>query len=143
MEFVTILASLSALGAIHLAATLPSSANGPPYEIVSVNVSDPTNNAPLDTTLTYYRLNGTNGNSSVLTHSFVPVSCGAVMSVHHTDPSVFSDAGTPERPILLLNHGYPESSYIWRKVTGEISKRLPVVVPDVRECASFDKQTCS
>jgi hypothetical protein len=62
----------------------------PPYETVSVNVSTPTNNAPLIKSLAYYRLNGTNGNSDKLTHSFVRVSCGALMSVHHTDPDVSS-----------------------------------------------------
>lgn len=103
----------------------------PPYESVNVNVSTPTNNAPLDVDLAYYRLNGTNGRSDKLTHSFVRVSCGALMSVHHTDADVYSDAGTAERPILLLNHGYPESSYIWRKTTAELSKRVPLVIPDV------------
>ena len=103
----------------------------PPYETVSVNVSHPTNNAALNRDLAYYKLNGTNGKSDKLTHSFVRVSCGALMSVHHTDPDVYSDAGTAERPILLLNHGYPESSYIWRKTTAVLSKRVPLVVPDV------------
>jgi hypothetical protein len=40
----------------------------------------------------YYKLNGNNEPSSKLTHSFVSVSCGSVMSVHHTDPLVFPDA---------------------------------------------------
>lgn len=102
-----------------------------PYEFASVNVSKPTNNAPLNKELAYYRLNGTNGESDKLTHSFVRVSCGALMSVHHTDPGVYEDAGTADRPILLLNHGYPESSYMWRMTTVELSKRVPLVVPDV------------
>ena len=57
-----------------------------------VSATLPPNSAPLDETLAYYRLNGTNGRSSQLTHSFVPVSCGAVLSVHHTDPDVFANA---------------------------------------------------
>ena len=114
---------------IALVSTL-ASAKGPHYETVNVDVSHPKNNAPLNKELAYYRLNGTNGKSGKLTHSFVPVSCGAVISVHHTDVNVFKDAGTKERPILLLNHGYPESSYIWRKITGAISARVPVIVPD-------------
>jgi hypothetical protein len=107
------------------------------YETVSVNVSTPTNNAPLNKELAFYKLNGSNGASDQLTHSFIQVSCGSVMSVHHTDPDVFPDAGTPERPILLLNHGYPESSYIWRRVTPYISQRVPVIVPDVRSDMAF------
>src|ERR1700742_2456947 len=105
--------------------------NRPIFETVSVNVSTPTNNAPLDETLAFYKLNGTNGKHRQLTHSFIPVSCGAVMSVHHTDPHVFPDAGSKETPILLLNHGYPESSYIWRKITPSICSRVPCIVPDV------------
>jgi hypothetical protein len=103
----------------------------PPYEIVSVNVSEPTSNSPLDTTLAYYRLKGYNGLSDTLTHGYFTVPCGANISVHYTDPDVFLDAGTADRPILLLNHGYPETSYIWRNVSPDISKRVPVVIPDV------------
>lgn len=113
-----------------LVASAPNPPAGPPYEIVSVNVSTPTNNAPLDTRLAYYRFNASNGQHQHLTHSYVPVSCGAVLSVHHTDPGVFPDAGTEERPILLLNHGYPESAYIWRKLTAALSKRVPLVVAE-------------
>lgn len=104
------------------------------YETVSVNVSQPRDNAPLNKELAYYRLNGTNGNQLQLTHSFIPVSCGAVMSVHHTDPHVFAEAGSEKTPILLLNHGYPESAYIWRKITPEICSRVPCIVPDVCDC---------
>ena len=124
------------LSACAFATTSPvTSSAEPPFETVNVNISTPENNAPLNKALAYYRLNGTNGESTQLTHSFVPVSCGAIMSVHHTDPHVFADAGTEGRPILLLQHGYPESSYIWRKLTGELSKRVPLVVADVGEAS--------
>lgn len=109
----------------------PGGSQGTVYETVNVNVSTPTNNAPLNKELAYYRLNGTNGAQSQLTHSFIPVSCGAVMSVHHTDHQVFAGAGSAKTPVLLLNHGYPESSYIWRKITPEICSRVPCIVPDV------------
>lgn len=119
------------LAQLCLSAQVSYPPDRPPHESVNRNVSSPTNNAPLDTKLAYYKLNGTNGKSNTLTHSFVRVSCGAMMSVHHTEPDVYSDAGTKERPILILNHGYPESSYIWRKLTAALSKRVPLVVPDV------------
>jgi hypothetical protein len=95
--------------------------------------SNQANSAPLDYELAWVtsQLYGYNGATNKLTHSFVPTSCGANLSIYHTDPKVFPDAGTPSRPILYLNHGYPESSYIWRNVTPEISKRVPVFVPDV------------
>lgn len=128
MAFVKVVALLSLVSASVVARDKSI------YETVSVNVSTPTNNAPLERELAYYRLNGTNGHSDKLTHSFVRVSCGALMSVHHTEPDVYSDAGTAARPILLLNHGYPESSYIWRKTTAELSKRVPLIVPDVSTC---------
>lgn len=128
LKSISALLHLSLLG---LGTAFQYSPDKPPYESINVNVSRPTNNAPLDTDLAYYKLNGTNGKKDKLTHSFVRVSCGAMMSVHHTDPDVFSDAGTAERPILTLNHGYPESSYIWRHITKAVSKRVPLVVPDV------------
>ena len=112
------------LGLVHAAATAK-------YETVNVNVSLPQNNAPLNESLANYRLNGTNGPKSQLTHAFVDVPCGARISVHYTEPGVYPNAGSPEKPILLLNHGYPESSYIWRKVTPELSTRVPLFVPDV------------
>jgi hypothetical protein len=104
------------------------------YETLSIrNVSEPESNAPLDYTLAYKtsRLYGYNGESKFLTHSFIPTSCGANLSVYHTNPDIFPNGGSKEVPILLLNHGYPESSYIWRQVTPLISKRVPVFVPDV------------
>ncbi|KIV76915.1 hypothetical protein PV11_08764 [Exophiala sideris] len=103
------------------------------YETVNVNVSMPRDNSALDPTLAWVtsQLYGFNGpGNDKLTHSFIPVSCGANMSVYHTDPGVFEHVGTDEVPILLLNHGYPESSYIWRNVTPEVSKRVPVFAPD-------------
>ncbi|KAI1624786.1 Alpha/Beta hydrolase protein [Exophiala viscosa] len=108
-------------------------AQAAPYEVVNVNVSLPQNNSALDYNLAWvqsqlYGYNGATNNQ--LTHSFVPVTCGANVSVYHTDPGVFANAGTPQTPILLLNHGYPESSYIWRDVTPVVSHRVPVFVPD-------------
>ena len=101
------------------------------YETVNVNVSLPQNNAPLNHTLAYYKLNGTNGAKSQLTHGFVDALCGARLSVHNTDPGAYPDGGSPQKPVLLLNHGYPDPAYIWRKVTPELSGLVPLFVPDV------------
>jgi hypothetical protein len=99
---------------------------------------------PLDYQLAWVtsQLYGYNGATDKLTHSFITTSCGANLSIYHTDPNVFADAGTITRPILYLNHGYPESSYIWRNVTPEVSKRLPVFVPDVCLLKLYHIQHC-
>ena len=102
------------------------------YESVNLNVSQPQSNAPLNTTLAYYKLDGYNGDSEYLTHGFIPVGCGANMSVHYSEPSVYGNlTGTAQKPILILTHGYPESSYIWRRLTGILSERVPLFVVDV------------
>nr|POF04271.1 fluoroacetate dehalogenase [Quercus suber] len=125
------------------------------YERTNVNVSHPESNANLNTTLAYYKLAGYNGNDDFLTHGFVPTSCGANLSAHYTDPCVWGNqTGTTSRPILILTHGYPESSYIWRYVAGAVSARTPVFIPDqpgyglsssccnATDCA-YDKRTQS
>jgi hypothetical protein len=105
------------------------------YETLNIaNVSMPESNGPLNTTLAYYRLaaSSCNGAGSLLSHAFIPVGCGANMSVHYTEPSVWGRAtGTDSKPVLILTHGYPESSYIWRRTTGPLSERVPLLVVDV------------
>lgn len=84
------------------------------FETCNLNVSQPQNNAPLDLSLAYYRLGGYNGDGNQLTHTFVQTDCGANLSINYSQPSAWDGlAGTAEKPILLLTHGYPESSYIW------------------------------
>lgn len=80
------------------------------YEYLSVNYSTPANNAPLNKTLAYYKLNGTNGPSSQLTQSFVSVSCGAEMAVHHTEPWVFPDAVCPLQSTSLRSSSHDKLS---------------------------------
>ena len=88
-------------------------------------------NPAFNATLANYRLRGHNGDDAHLTHSFVQTACGANLSVHYTDPSVWGKStGSKIKPILILTHGYPESSYIWREVTPSVSKRTPVFVAD-------------
>jgi len=104
------------------------------YEAVNIkNVSQPESNAPLNTKLAYYRLAGWNNEDPNLTHGFFPVGCGANLSVHYSQPTVYGNlTGTDEKPVLLLTHGYPESSYIWRRTTQAHSERVPLLVVDVR-----------
>ena len=85
------------------------------YETLSIKHAYlPQDNAPLNYMLAWdiSQLYGYNGPNNKLTYSFVPTSCGANLSIYHTDPGESPDGDTPEHPILLLNHGYPESSYI-------------------------------
>lgn len=97
------------------------------YETVNVNISQPQTNAPLNTSLAYYNMAGLNGN---LTRGSSQTLCGSSLSFHYTEPSVWGNkTGTPDRPILILTHGYPESSYIWRELTGNLSQRVPLFVP--------------
>lgn len=43
------------------------------------------------------------------------------------------EAGDPERPMLLLLHGFPELAYSWRKVMGPLARLgYHVVAPDLR-----------
>ncbi|KAH8805077.1 Alpha/Beta hydrolase protein [Xylogone sp. PMI_703] len=103
----------------------------PAFEVVNVNVLQPESNAPLDTALAYYKLPGHNAGSQFLTHAFIPLSCGANLSVHYTEPSVYGSlTGTPKKPVLLLTHGFPESSYMWRRSTQALSERVPLFALD-------------
>lgn len=103
-----------------------------PFGTFSINVSNPEDNAPLDHVLAYYRLVGYNGaQNDHLAHDFFDTTCGARLSVHYSQPSAWDGlAGTAEKPVLVLTHGYPESSYIWRDVSPTISQRVPVFIPD-------------
>jgi pimeloyl-ACP methyl ester carboxylesterase len=42
-----------------------------------------------------------------------------------------SDGGA-EKPTILLLHGWPQTSYAFRKVVGELSAEYRVVIPDLR-----------
>ena len=35
-------------------------------------------------------------------------------------------------PVLVLVHGYPESSLTWRRIMPELAKRFTVIAPDTR-----------
>ena len=46
-------------------------------------------------------------------------------------------AGEP----LLLVHGFPETSYAWRKVIPKLVERYTVIAPDLRGCGASDRPT--
>nr|WP_240969332.1 SDR family oxidoreductase [Streptomyces sp. HNM0575] len=45
-----------------------------------------------------------------------------------------AELGDPERPTVLLVHGYPDSKEVWSKVARRLSGRFHVVAYDVRGC---------
>jgi pimeloyl-ACP methyl ester carboxylesterase len=44
-----------------------------------------------------------------------------------------------EGPLVLLLHGFPETSYAWRKQIPELAKRFTVIAPDLRGYGRSDK----
>lgn len=44
-----------------------------------------------------------------------------------------------EGPLLLLLHGFPQTSHVWRKYLSSFSKRYKVVAPDLRGYGQSDK----
>lgn len=43
-----------------------------------------------------------------------------------------AELGDPERPTVVLVHGYPDSKEVWAEVAGRLSERFHVVLYDVR-----------
>ena len=44
-----------------------------------------------------------------------------------------------EGPLVLLLHGFPETSRAWRKQIPELAKRFKIVAPDLRGYGGSDK----
>ena len=42
-------------------------------------------------------------------------------------------------PPLVLLHGFPETSYAWRKVIPKLAQRYTVIAPDLRGCGASDR----
>ena len=104
-------------------------ATGPPQAEWPRKVAD---TAPFNVTLANYKLPSQKGPSPSLSHGYFQTSCGSNLSFHYTDPSLWAGAaGSASLPVLVLTHGYPESSYEWRELTGPLSARVPLFVPDV------------
>lgn len=49
----------------------------------------------------------------------------------------YIEAGSGE-PLVLL-HGFPETSYAWRKVIPRLSTHFRVIAPDMRGCGDSDR----
>ncbi|MCJ1313909.1 hypothetical protein MMC25_007589 [Agyrium rufum] len=62
-----------------------------------------------------------------LIHGTYQTSTGSNLSFYYTHPKQFEGQ---HKPVMLLTHGYPENSFIWRHHIPTLSKRLPLFVPD-------------
>ncbi len=51
----------------------------------------------------------------------------------------FTMAGNGE-PVVLL-HGFPMTSYYWRKIIPDLAERFTIVAPDLRGCGDSDRPT--
>ncbi len=51
----------------------------------------------------------------------------------------YTAAGTGE-PLVLL-HGFPMTSYHWRKIMPALAERFTVIAPDLRGCGDSDRPT--
>lgn len=62
-----------------------------------------------------------------LQQSSVPTASGSTVNFYHRFPK---DAD-PSYPILVLIHGYPQSSYMWRYVVRSLPADIPLFIPDI------------
>ncbi len=68
------------------------------------------------------------GNRTVVSHNTVEVNG---IRMHY----VSAGAGEP----VLLVHGFPETSYAWRKIIPDLSAHYHVIAPDLRGCGESDR----
>lgn len=62
------------------------------------------------------------------------IACGDVtLFVRHN--------AAPERPALILLHGYPQTSAMWHQIVADFAGRYHVIVPDLRGYGRSDKPT--
>ncbi|MEU5157858.1 alpha/beta fold hydrolase, partial [Glycomyces sp. NPDC021274] len=45
-----------------------------------------------------------------------------------------AELGDPDRPTVMLVHGYPDSKEVWSEVARRLADRFHVVLYDVRGC---------
>src|SRR5580704_14218416 len=74
----------------------------------------------------YYRTN---------IHPVVFATSGATMTLHRyltidSTRIFYREAGRPEAPVLLLLHGFPASSFMFRDLMARLSERFHVIAPD-------------
>lgn len=51
----------------------------------------------------------------------------------------YAECGTPDAPLMLLLHGFPEFWYAWRALLPAFGERFHAVAPDLRGCNLSDK----
>src|ERR1700691_5628478 len=68
--------------------------------------------------------------SPVLTQSAVPVT--SVQKIEADGVNVFyREAGDPSAPVVLLLHGFPTSSFMFRELIPRLADRFRVIAPDL------------
>ncbi|KAJ9663305.1 hypothetical protein H2201_005749 [Coniosporium apollinis] len=65
-----------------------------------------------------------------LTQHSVKTNCGSVIQCHFR-PAVLPAPGAPPRPLLVLLHGYPQTSFMWRHLIKLLPSDLPLFIPDL------------
>ncbi|KAF2100125.1 alpha/beta-hydrolase [Rhizodiscina lignyota] len=59
--------------------------------------------------------------------SSVPTSCGSAVNYYSRGLETVS----PDNPILILVHGYPQSAYMYRHVVSRLPPDVPIFIPDL------------
>lgn len=67
-----------------------------------------------------------------LSGSLVPVASGATIYCLYRP-------GAPNRPLLLLLHGYPQNHKMWLSFAARLPEDWPLLIPDLPGCASFSR----
>ncbi|MCJ1358749.1 MAG: hypothetical protein MMC33_008749 [Icmadophila ericetorum] len=65
-----------------------------------------------------------------LKHGFHTTSTGSTVSFYHSNISQ-SEIEAKGAPVLVLVHGWPQTSYMWRHLIPMLSDEYPLFVPDV------------
>src|SRR5262245_39834789 len=63
---------------------------------------------------------------------FVPTTTYRTISVDGLKV-LYREAGNPEDPVVLLLHGFPTSSHMYRELIPALADRYHVVAPDLRD----------
>lgn len=68
-------------------------------------------------------------------HELRSTSCVPITSIRHVDANgvhvFYREAGPPEAPVVLLLHGFPTSSFMYRELIFRLGDRYRVLAPDL------------
>ncbi|EON69888.1 hypothetical protein W97_09152 [Coniosporium apollinis CBS 100218] len=65
-----------------------------------------------------------------LTQHSVVTSCGSFIHCHFRPPVPLASQASP-RPVLVLLHGYPQTSFMWRHLIEILPSDIPLFMPDL------------